>query len=70
MKLPYGWTREYALDWAVQEIERLSQVVEQQSKELARLDAKKADRKGRPKKIPPKGGLPREDTRAIGDITP
>jgi hypothetical protein len=55
MNLPYGWTKDYALEWCVKEIERLSRVVIQQEHELARLDARKADRKGRPKSKPLSG---------------
>ena len=56
MTLPYGWTRDYALEWAVEEIKKLSRVVAEQEKELARLDAKKADRRGRPPKSKPLSG--------------
>lgn len=47
MSLPFGWTQQFAIEHALKEIEQLKATVAKQQRDIAQLEATKADRKGR-----------------------
>ena len=53
MKLPYGWTQDYAVAQAFMMLEQLQNEVATLKTEIARLDAEKANRVGRKKATAP-----------------
>ena len=50
MSLPYGWTKEYALEWLVREHIKLTEEAEKLRDEVELLKQQKADRRGRKSK--------------------
>lgn len=47
MAIPYGWSDRYAIEHCIEEIANLAAKVQRLEHEIARLEAGKADRKGR-----------------------